>query len=247
MLIQLQKVPLVPHEFLKLSHKLVQPKPLNLVLLHILLPQWTVLEIVSLKCKQKKRGRRRDSSTKSWQCQFWRFWIHSLGCLRTQRRENVVLRVNKMLCFTYTHRYNTEIVWGKLRPVLIAYLKNPPLTSPPVWESVHTHSIMSDSLRPHGLLATRLLCPQDFSWQEYWTGLPFPSPGDLQTQGSTQTLLSLQHWQVGSFDSDHCSLMLVNPLSKRWASQAQRPFYLFPVHLVLDTLDAVYKSCFSVC
>jgi len=24
-----------------------------------------------------------------------------------------------------------------------------------------------------------LLCPQDFPGKEYWSGLPFPSPGDL--------------------------------------------------------------------
>ena len=35
--------------------------------------------------------------------------------------------------------------------------------------------------RLHGsfLLPTRLLCPWGFSWQEYWNGLPFPSPCDL--------------------------------------------------------------------
>ena len=33
--------------------------------------------------------------------------------------------------------------------------------------------------RPHGLQPTRLFCPWDFPWQEYWSGLPFPSPGDL--------------------------------------------------------------------
>lgn len=60
MLIQLQKVPLVPHEFLKLSHKLVEPRPLNLVLLQILLPQWTVSEIVILKCKPKKKKRKEE-------------------------------------------------------------------------------------------------------------------------------------------------------------------------------------------
>ena len=69
MLIQLQKVPLVPHEFLKLSHKLVEPRPLNLVLLQILLPQWTVSEIVILKCKQKKKKKKRTEEGpfhKSW-------------------------------------------------------------------------------------------------------------------------------------------------------------------------------------
>ena len=28
-------------------------------------------------------------------------------------------------------------------------------------------------------VTTRLLCPWGFSRQEYWSGLPFPSPGDL--------------------------------------------------------------------
>ena len=40
-------------------------------------------------------------------------------------------------------------------------------------------SVVSDSLRPHGLQPTRLLCPWDFSRQEYWSGLPLPSLGDL--------------------------------------------------------------------
>ena len=29
----------------------------------------------------------------------------------------------------------------------------------------------------------------EFSRQEYWSGLPFPSPGDLPTQGSNPGLL----------------------------------------------------------
>ena len=44
-------------------------------------------------------------------------------------------------------------------------------------------SVMSDSLRPHGLQPTRLLCPWGFSRQKYWSGLPFPSPGDLPDSG----------------------------------------------------------------
>ena len=34
--------------------------------------------------------------------------------------------------------------------------------------------VVSDSLRPHGLWPTRLLCPWEFSRQEYWSGLPRP-------------------------------------------------------------------------
>ena len=38
-------------------------------------------------------------------------------------------------------------------------------------------------LRPHGLWPARLLCPWGFSRQEYWSGLPFPSPGNLPNPG----------------------------------------------------------------
>ena len=35
-----------------------------------------------------------------------------------------------------------------------------------------------------------------FSWQEYWSGLPFPSPGVFPTQ--RLNLLCLLYWQLGS-------------------------------------------------
>ena len=31
-----------------------------------------------------------------------------------------------------------------------------------------------------------------FSWQEYWSGLPFPSPGDLSNPGIEPGFLTLQ-------------------------------------------------------
>ena len=48
---------------------------------------------------------------------------------------------------------------------------------------VHSRSVMSDFLPPHGLQPTRLLCPWGFSRQEYWSGLPCPPPGIFPTQG----------------------------------------------------------------
>ena len=39
-----------------------------------------------------------------------------------------------------------------------------------------------------------------FSRQEYWSGLPFPTPGIFPTQGSNPCLL---HWQVGSLPLSH--------------------------------------------
>ena len=49
--------------------------------------------------------------------------------------------------------------------------------------AVLSRSVVSSSLRSHGLQPTRLLCPWDFSRQGYWSGLPFPSPGYLPDPG----------------------------------------------------------------
>ena len=59
-------------------------------------------------------------------------------------------------------------------------------------------------LRPHGLWPARLLCPWGFSRQEYWSGLPFPSPGDLPNQGiEPRNLFTIRatgesHWVEGA-------------------------------------------------
>ena len=42
---------------------------------------------------------------------------------------------------------------------------------------VFCHLVMSDCLRPHGPHQAPL--SMEFSGQEYWSGLAFPSPGDL--------------------------------------------------------------------
>ena len=43
--------------------------------------------------------------------------------------------------------------------------------------------VVSDCLRPCILQSPRILCPWNFSRQEYWSELPFPSPGDLLDPG----------------------------------------------------------------
>ena len=42
-----------------------------------------------------------------------------------------------------------------------------------------SHSVLSNTLQPHGLQLTRFLCPWGFSRQEYRSGLPCSLPGDL--------------------------------------------------------------------
>ena len=45
-------------------------------------------------------------------------------------------------------------------------------------------SFVSDTLQPHGLYYSMPgSCPWGFSRQEYWSGLPFPTPGDLPDPG----------------------------------------------------------------
>ena len=47
-----------------------------------------------------------------------------------------------------------------------------------------SRSVVSDSLRPHGLYVAHQAPPSmEFSRQEYWSGLPFPSPGYLPDPG----------------------------------------------------------------
>ena len=59
------------------------------------------------------------------------------------------------------------------------------------WDSVSC-SVMSDSLRPYGLyVAHQALLSMEFSRQEYWSGFPFPSPGDLPNPGVKPTSSAL--------------------------------------------------------
>ena len=42
---------------------------------------------------------------------------------------------------------------------------------------------MSNSLSPHGLVSCQAPLSMGFSRREYWSGLPFPPPGDLSDPG----------------------------------------------------------------
>ena len=50
-------------------------------------------------------------------------------------------------------------------------------------------SLVSDSLGPPWTVACQAHLCMGFSRQEYWSGLPFPSPGDLPAQWSNLGLL----------------------------------------------------------
>ena len=48
-------------------------------------------------------------------------------------------------------------------------------------------SVVSDSLQPHGLQPARLLLSMGFFRQEYLSGLPLSTPGDLPNPGMEPT------------------------------------------------------------
>ena len=47
-------------------------------------------------------------------------------------------------------------------------------------------------------VAHQALLSMGFSKQEYWSGFPFPTPGDPLYPAIELTSLSLLHWQAGS-------------------------------------------------
>ena len=64
------------------------------------------------------------------------------------------------------------------------------------WKWKWSRSVMSDSLRPHGLQPTQLLRPWDFPGKNTGVGCHFLLQGIFPTQGSNQHLL---HWQANFF------------------------------------------------
>ena len=61
-----------------------------------------------------------------------------------------------------------------------------------------SHSVVSNSLRPHGLWPARLLCPWDSPGKNTEVGCHVLLQGIFPTKGSNPCLLCLLHWQAGS-------------------------------------------------
>ena len=68
----------------------------------------------------------------------------------------------------------------------------------------------------------------EFSRQEYWSGLPFPSPRDLPDPGPNWSPLYLPHWQV-------CSLQLAPP---------EKPSHLL-FNIIIATVILLFSPLFS--
>ena len=81
-------------------------------------------------------------------------------------------------------------------------------------------------------LCPTLLKPQaplsmGFPRQQYWSGLPFPPPGDLPHPGLNPPLLSFQYWQADSLPLSHQGIPLVyTPVIEVTISVASSSFEL---------------------
>ena len=109
---------------------------------------------------------------------------------------------------------------------------------------------MSNSLQPYRLQLARFFCPWEFSRQEYWSGLPFPSPGDLPNPGSALRSPALQ---VDSFLTEapgephfmtkRSIYQNVTPGNVLWNSKFEQ-FKTFKVHSLL-TMKLNCNSMFT--
>ena len=84
---------------------------------------------------------------------------------------------NIFVVVLFTSRWHPELIKYGLRGLL----ETPSVSSKDV--CVYLVTVVSDSLPRYGLQHARLLCPQGFSRQEYWSGLPCPPPRDLPNPG----------------------------------------------------------------
>ena len=71
---------------------------------------------------------------------------------------------------------------------------------------MHVYSVESDSLQPQWTVAHQAPLSMEFSRQEYWSGLPFPSPGDLSNPGIKSNFPASLQWQAASLPLDKAAL-----------------------------------------
>ena len=77
---------------------------------------------------------------------------------------------------------------------LVLWLSKPVFLCSPMPMFVFSHSVLSDSLQPHRLQPTRLLCPWDSPGKSSGVGCHFLFQGIFPTRGQNPCLL---HWQAG--------------------------------------------------
>ena len=146
-------------------------------------------------------------------------WVHSRFC----SRKNTIQRAKEKVLLATLHflGYLDSANLDNLRPYhnSSCCLSQPLL--PPLfilflkifyWKVKVSPSVMSDCLQPHGLGLARLLSV-GFSREEYWSGLRFPSSGDLPDPGIEPVSPALQadSWLLSQWECP-CSVILFCPV-----------------------------------
>ena len=98
---------------------------------------------------------------------------------------------------------------------------------------VSVFSVMSNSLRPHGLQPVKFLCPWTFSGKNTGVGGHFLIQRVFLTQGPNSHLLCLLHWQADSLPLSHQE----SPISHGYSFLIIAPEYIFPkINLIASLL-----------
>ena len=151
----------------------------------------------------------------------------SAQMLRFNKINNFYLFIKDTLCETSDFFLNckcvgvknitdngTALIYAQALAVLPTITFVLSMQMPKTWEKANSTLIL---LRRHAQSLSRIwlfetpwtMAPQaslsmEFPRQEYWSRLPFPSPGDLLgKKGLNSSLLSLLHWQAHSLTLCH--------------------------------------------
>ena len=120
-------------------------------------------------------------------------WLMAKSSHQIQMNEGlknqIILKLNFVLQFLILSAVSKAVMITQLSDLFSTSSRSPSLIA------VLSHSVMSDSLRPHELQPARLLCPWGLSRQEYQSGLPCPPPRDLPNPGTEPRSPA---WQVDS-------------------------------------------------
>ena len=120
------------------------------------------------------------------------------GSLFSLIRQCLLLGETSLLV-TSIHWFYFSYVWDMLLSLLCVVLTTNKYFKLSVKFS---HSVMSDSLWPHGLQLARLLCPWNFPGKNSGVGCHSLFQEIFLTQGSNLCLVHLLHWQAGSLPAE---------------------------------------------
>ena len=85
------------------------------------------------------------------------------------------------------------------------------------------HPVVSDSFATPWTVARQAPLPIGFSRQEYWSGWPFPPPGDLPNPGIKPTSLMSPVWAGGFFTTSTTWETLLSLFSRPVVSDSSQP------------------------